>query len=221
MQDSTARPSRETPSGIPEPTLRRLPLYYQYIANLGLGPEATISCTQIASALNLIPIQVRKDLSCTGITGRPKTGYSVGELEKYIGDFLGWNNESDALIFGAGHLGMALMAYEGFRQYGLNIIAGVDSDPEKTTQSVKGKKIIPLFKAEALIKRLHIKIGILAVPAEHAQAIADLMTSAGIEAIWNFAPVRINVPEDVIVQHENLASSFAVLFKKFRMKQQS
>jgi redox-sensing transcriptional repressor len=199
---------------IPEPTLRRLPVYHQYLKNLGPTKYSAISCTQIAQDLRLTPIQVRKDLACTGIVGKPKTGYDVGALLGSIEDFLGWNNPNEALLFGAGHLGMALLMYEGFRNYGLDIVAAVDPDHQKQGSAPNDKKILPLEKAAGLIRRMHLKLAVLAVPEAAAQKTADLCAACGIKAIWNFAPVKISVPPDVIVQHENLASSLAVLSKK-------
>lgn len=201
-------------TAIPEPSLRRLPLYHYYLKNFNAPESSNVSCTQIAGALNLVPIQVRKDLAYTGIIGKPKTGYVKGELMAAIEAFLGWNNRSDAILFGAGHLGLALLSYPGFKEYGLNIVAGIDVDPDKAGYEINGKKILPYSKAESLIRRLHIKIGIIAVPAAKAQVTADLMVVAGVRAIWNFAPEKVIVPDTVIVQHENLASSLAVLSKK-------
>jgi len=201
-------------TAIPEPSLRRLPLYHYYLKNLGAPENSNVSCTQIAGALNLVTIQVRKDLAYTGIIGKPKTGYVKGELMDAIEEFLGWNNRSDAILFGAGHLGLALLSYPGFKEYGLNIVAGIDIDPNKAGYEINGKKILPYSKAESLIRRLHIKIGIIAVPAAKAQGTAELMVAAGVRAIWNFAPEKVIVPDTVIVQHENLASSLAVLSKK-------
>lgn len=202
---------------IPAPTLRRLPLYLQMLKAQGYGPKSTVSCTVISDAMGLQAIQVRKDLAYTGITGRPKTGYNALELIKAIEDFLGWNNSHDALLFGVGQLGMALLSYNGFSAQGLDIVAGVDADPSKASWDVHGKKIIPLSKAQNLIRRLHIKIAILTVPAAAAQAVCDLAVEAGVKAVWNFAPVQLRVPEGVIVQNENLAASLAVLSKKLNL----
>ena len=203
---------------IPEPTLRRLPVYHNYLKNLGAVKCPSISCTQIAQDLHLTPVQVRKDLACTGIVGKPKTGYDTDALRTAIEDFLGWNNPNEALLFGAGHLGLALLSYEGFASYGLDIVAGVDPDPAKQGSGPHDKKILPLEKAAGLIRRMHIKIAIIAVPEAAAQATADLCVTCGIKAIWNFAPAKITVPPDVTVQHENLASSLAVLSKKLSLR---
>jgi redox-sensing transcriptional repressor len=210
--------TRQTPKAIPEPTLRRLPLYYQYLKKMQTEKHADfISCTQIGNDLNILPIQVRKDLEITEASGKPKLGYGVKELIDSIEDFLGWNNTTDAYLVGVGNLGSALLGYQGFKEYGLNIIAAFDKDPEKLGTEIKGKRILDVEKLSDMIRRMGIKIGILAVPAASAQELADVMVGAGIHAIWNFSPVKIIVPQSIIVQHENLASSLVVLSKKLAL----
>jgi redox-sensing transcriptional repressor len=203
---------------IPEPTLRRLPIYHQYLKRMhGERNQDYISCTQIGNDLNILPIQVRKDLQVADAVGKPKLGYSVTELIETIGDFLGWNNTTDAYLVGVGNLGSALLGYHGFKEYGLNIIAAFDVDGSKVGSQVRGKMIFDVAKLPDMIRRMSIKIGILTVPASCAQEQADIMVKAGIHAIWNFSPVKISVPPDVIVQHENLASSLGVLSKKLAL----
>ena len=203
---------------IPEPTLRRLPIYYQYLKKMQADKQSgNISCTKIGNDLNILPIQVRKDLAITDVVGKPKLGYSVEELIGTIEDFLGWNNTTEAYLVGAGNLGAALLGYQGFREYGLDIIAAFDADENKVGTEIRGKKIIHVKKLPEMIRRMGIKIGILTVPAYCAQELADNMVSAGIHAIWNFSPVKVIVPPEVIVQHENLASSLVVLSKKLAL----
>lgn len=200
---------------IQEPTLRRLPLYHSFLSNI---QTRYISCTQIAEELSLVPIQVRKDLEATGLVGKPKVGYIVSELISTIESYLGWNNQTEAFLVGVGHLGAALLGYKGFKDYGLQVIGAFDNDPNKIGKIIGGKKIFSISRLNNLVQRTKVKIGILAVPAAVAQQTADLMVAAGIEAIWNFAPVKIKVPENIIVQHENLASSLAVLSKKVNLR---
>ncbi len=203
---------------IPEPTLRRLPLYYQYLKKIQAEKNSQyISCTQIGNELNILPIQVRKDLEITEASGKPKLGYGVKELIGNIEDFLGWNNTTEAYLVGVGHLGSALLGYHGFKEYGLNIIAAFDSDESKIGTETHGKMVFPVSKLPEMIRRMGIKIGILTVPAYCAQHLTDLMVEAGVHAIWNFSPVKIMVPPGIIVQHENLASSLVVLSKKLSM----
>ncbi|MCX8021913.1 MAG: redox-sensing transcriptional repressor Rex [Syntrophorhabdaceae bacterium] len=203
---------------IPEPTLRRLPVYYQYLKKLhNEGKVDFISATQIGNDLNIIPIQVRKDLEIAEATGKPKLGYSVTNLIKCIEEFLGWNNVTDAFLVGAGNLGSALLGYNGFKEYGLNIIAGFDNDENKVGKEIGGKMVFPIDKLPEMTRRMGIKIGILTVPAPYAQEVANIMIKAGIRAIWNFTHVKLNVPPNVIVQHENLAASLVVLSKRLRV----
>lgn len=203
---------------IPEPTLRRLPLYYQYLKKVRDQQKGDfISCTQIGNDLSILPIQVRKDLGVAEAVGKPKLGYDIEELISIIEEFLGWNNTKDAYLIGVGHLGTALLGFERFKEYGLNIIAAFDIDKEKIGQTIHGVKVFHLGKLPNMVKRMGIKIGILTVPATPAQDLTNEMVSAGIRAIWNFSPVRVNVPPGIIVQHENLASSLVVLAKKLTL----
>ncbi len=203
---------------IPEPTLRRLPLYYQYLKKVRDENKGDfISCTQIGNALSILPIQVRKDLGVTDAVGKPKLGYSIDELIAIIEDFLGWNNTKDAYLVGVGHLGTALLGFDRFKEYGLNIIAAFDIDKEKVGQIIHGVKVFHIGKLDNMVKRMGIKIGILTVPSAPAQDLTNEMVHAGIEAIWNFSPVKVAVPQGIIVQHENLASSLVVLSKKLTL----
>lgn len=201
---------------IPEPTMRRLPLYQSYLKSQFEAGLKLVSCTQIAENFKLTPIQVRKDLALTGIVGKPKVGYEVGGLLKAVEECLGWNNSTEAFLVGVGSLGEALLKYRGFDKYGLNIVAAFDTDPQKVGRDIGGKKIFDLSKFSNLAVRMQIKIGILTVPETEAQRIADQMIKSGIRAIWNFTPVKVIVPESVIIQNENLSASFVVLSKKLR-----
>lgn len=198
----------------PEPTVRRLPDYYHYLKWLLSTGREVVSCTHIARDLDLDPTQVRKDLAATGIRGKPKVGYLVLPLIASIENFLGWNNTNDAFLAGAGSMGTALLGYEGFKQYGLNIVAAFDTDEKKVGEMVHGREILSLEKLPNLAVRMHIQLGVLAVPATAAQEVAELMVEGGIAAIWNFAPVTLDLPEGIIVQNENLAASLAVLSRQ-------
>ncbi len=217
--DSTETKENDVTKPIPEPTLRRLPLYYQYLKRVHEGQKGPefISCTKIGNDLNILPIQVRKDLAITDAVGKPKLGYGVAELMNIIEEFLGWNNTTDAYLVGAGNLGAALLGYQGFREYGLNIVAAFDVSKDKIGTEIHGKRIFHVDKLPDMIRRMGIKIGILTVPAYSAQEMADNMVKAGIHAIWNFSPIKVIAPADVIIQNENLASSLVVLSKKLAL----
>jgi redox-sensing transcriptional repressor len=205
--------SRE-PRTIPEPTLRRLPLYHQYLSEINGEGLRFASCSQIGKALNLDSSQIRKDLAVAEVSGKPNVGYLVPDLLRAIESLLGWDNAQDAFLVGAGNLGSALLGYEKFRQYGLNILAAFDIDPERIGRQIHGKQVLSLAKLPNLAARMHIHLGIIAVPAAAAQSVAHLMVEGGIRAIWNFAPATLKVPQNVIVQTENLYSSLAALSYK-------
>ncbi len=195
----------------PGPTLRRLPTYHHYLKQLEAKGRDFVSCTHIANELRLDPTQVRKDIEVTGIVGKSKVGYDVPNLIRAIEEFLGWNNTSDAFLAGVGSMGTALLGYEGFRNYGLNIVAAFDTNPDKVGTSVHGKEVLPIEKLPDLARRMHVLIGILTVPADAAQKVADLMIQGGIKAIWNFAPTALNIPEETVLENVHLSSSLAVL----------
>jgi redox-sensing transcriptional repressor len=211
-----ANPSH--PRVIPEGSLRRLPLYHRLLEETSAAGIPYVSCSVIARAFDLDPTQVRKDIEVTGIVGKPKVGYSTPALMRWIEDFLGWNNSKEAFLVGAGSLGSALLGYEKFRQFGLNIITAFDTDPYKVGQPIHGKEVLHLDKLTDLAQRMHIRLGVLATPAVAAQKAADLMVEGGIRAIWNFAPVHLRVPSSVILQNEDLYHSLSSLsFKLERL----
>jgi len=201
-------------SAMGEPTLRRLPIYHHYLKKAQELGIKFISSTQIAAEFSASPVQVRKDLEVTGIEGKPKVGYEVSRLILAIEQFFGWKKLNLAVLVGAGHLGYALLGYQGFKDYGLNILAAFDSDPKKISTAIHGKKIYHIDSLKDFVKKHKLEIGILTASADAAQGIAQKMADAGIKAIWNFAPATITLKKSIIVQHENLASSLAVLFKK-------
>jgi len=202
---------------VPEPTLRRLPLYHRFLKLLPM--EQAVSCTRIGAELGLDPTQVRKDVEFTGIVGRPKVGYLVFDLVKAIERFLGWDNLSEAFLVGAGSLGAALLGYGKFEAYGMKIVAAFDADEHKVGTQVHGKLVLSMGELVDLAERMHVPIGIITVPAAVAQEVAEMMVAGGMQAIWNFAPVQLNVPKDVIVRNEDLYCSLAALSQKLAQKE--
>lgn len=191
--------------------LKRLPAYLNYLKHLPADDAAFISATSLASALDMGEVQVRKDLAMVSDGGRPKVGYHRNSLISDIEDFLGYNNTNDAVLVGAGKLGRALLGYSGFAEYGLNIVAAFDNNGNSQTEN--GKPILPMSELETLCKQRQILIGIITVPSDQAQAVCNVLIENGIQAIWNFAPVHLDVPEGILVQYENMAASLAVLSK--------
>ena len=195
-------------------TLQRLPMYLSYIQWLPEDAPKNISATTIAEALQLNDVQVRKDLASVSSSGKPKVGYNVKDLIAELEAFLGYNDIDNAVIVGAGSLGKALLNYSGFKAYGLNIIAAFDLCEEPT--EFQGKTVFPIAQLGSFCRKVNVHIGIITVPASSAQEICDLLVESGIRAIWNFAPVHLVVPDGILVQNENMASSLALLSNHLR-----
>ena len=207
----SSRQKSESVSSIPQAVLRRLPQYHHYLIQLEATGARQVSCSIIGRDLNLVPVQVRKDLQYTGIVGKPKTGYAVRGLIEAIETYLGWNNVNEAFLVGAGNLGTALLGHERFSRFGLRIVAAFDTDSTKIGQRIYDRAVLPLEKLEELAPRMGIHLGIITTPAEAAQSVADQMVAAGILAIWNFTPCRLRVPGNIFVHNEDLYASLASL----------
>lgn len=194
--------------------IKRFPYYLEYLKRKDAGESATISASSIASDLSLYEVLVRKDLAAVSrIAGKPRIGFKVKELIEDIEHFLGYDNLDIAALVGVGHLGQALLAYQGFDAYGLNIAAAFDSNSSLHGKEIDGHKVFPMEKMRNLCRRLGIKIGIVTVPPHSAQQVCDQLVASGIKAVWNFAPVHLDVPAGILVQNENMAESLAVLSK--------
>jgi len=199
---------------IPLPTIRRMPNYLRITRDFLEEGKDWISTTDFSEILDLKPIQVRKDLAFTGLAGKPRLGFEVPLLIKAITDLLGWNNSTDAVLVGAGALGSAILGFRGFAEHGLNIVAAFDSNPAIVGTEIHGKTVFALDKLKNLVSRMGIIMGIITVPESVGQETADRLVDAGIKGIWNFSPVKLRVPEDIIVQREDLSSGLAVLSVK-------
>lgn len=199
---------------IPEPTLRRLPGYLNFLKVLKANNVEFVSSGQIASGFKMDSTLVTKDLAYTGIKGRTKIGYNVDLLINTIIAFLDFNKNEKAFLFGVGNLGRALIKYEGLKSYGLHIVAAFDTDPAVVNSSLNDVKIYPLDEFRDLSRKLNVRLGIITTPDARAQEIADLTVAWGIKAIWNFTPQAIKVPENIIVENTSVYSDLAVILNR-------
>lgn len=190
--------------------LKRLPGYLDYLKSIPENGPVHISATALAGALGMGEVQVRKDLAMVSDGGRPKIGYVRQSLIYDIEQFLGYDNTTDAVLLGAGKLGQALLDYKGFEEYGLNILAAFDVVP-KMEITEGNKPVYHLDELESFCRKHKVLMGIITVPGDYAQEVADRLVGCGIKAIWNFAPARLEVPSNILVQQENMATSLAVL----------
>lgn len=195
---------------ISKAVLKRLPGYLSYLRGIPENSSPYISATALANALGMGEVQVRKDLAMVSDGGRPKIGYLRESLIEDISQFLGYDNTTEAILVGAGKLGQALLGYKGFEAYGLNILAGFDINPS-VDKTEEGKPIFPIEQMESFCRTNKVLMGIITVPAEYAQEVCNQLIRCGIKAVWNFAAVHLEVPEKILVQNENMATSLAVL----------
>ncbi len=190
---------------ISKATLGRMPLYLRFLRTLPASvPE--ISATTLAKGLDLGEVQVRKDLASVCGSGKPKVGYRVNELIECVEDLLSEKKPKEAVIVGAGKLGMALLDHAGFSEFGLKVTKAFDIDPAKC-----GGDVLPLSELKSYCTLHQIELGILTVQPSAADDAAKEMIRCGIRAIWCFSADQLKVPEDVMVQYENLALSLAYL----------
>ena len=195
---------------VPRATLGRLPQYLRYLRRI-LPESRTVSATMISKALGYGEVQVRKDLSVVSGAGKPKIGYVTEELIESIDRYLIGGDISRAVIVGAGKLGGALLDYEGFADFGIDIISAFDADPARCGVSARGKTIRPVDDLFSFCRAQRIRIGVIAVPEAVAQSVCDLLVAAGVRAIWSFAPGHLTVPDGILLTEENLALSLAHL----------
>ena len=198
-------------------TLQRMPGYLRYLKQREAEGAEYISSVGLAEAMQENPSVVKKDLSMAVVSeGKPKVGYYIPDLVRDIESFMGYDNEKNAVLVGTGKLGQALLGYVGFEKYGLNIVAGFDTDPSLIGKEVHGKKILSADKRKDAVRKLKVKMAVLTLPASQAQKTADILVDAGVRAIWNFSPVGLNLPDTVAVKNENMAASLAVLSAKLK-----
>lgn len=186
---------------IPEVVIGRLPIYARELAFLVVEKVATISSLELGDRLRVTPAQIRKDLSYFGEFGKQGTGYDVGLLLGEINRILGLDREWPMVIVGVGKLGEAVATYAGFRDQGFRVAAIFDNDPKKIGTKIGNFPVVSLENLGAYVRENAVTMGIVAVPAEHAQAVVNVMVENGIRGILNYAPISIRTPHDVQVRN--------------------
>lgn len=197
-----------------EPTLRRLPWYLAYVSLKRSRGVEHVSSTSIAKEINVDASQIAKDLSVLHIKGKTRIGYDAATLEAAIKDFLGFTSSHRAVMMGVGSLGAALMADRGLQRFGLDIMAGFDTDPSIVGNIIKGVPVFDVSELSARRKAYDAEIGIIAVPVEQAQKAADALVDAGVHALWNFTPFRISVRPDIVIENTSIYANLAVMYSR-------
>lgn len=197
---------------ISKASIARMPVYLRCLQRKLAEGKRFVSSSEIAGDVLVSAVLVRKDLSgISSSAGKPRVGFEIRRLIADIEKFLGYDNLTDAVIVGVGGLGKAFLGYEGFKNNGLNIVAGFDTDKNVVGKKIAGKQIYHVDDLEKFVRKENIRIGIIAVPGGAAQSVLDRMTEAGICGVWNFAPARLSAPTSVVIKNEDLSASFALL----------
>jgi redox-sensing transcriptional repressor len=189
---------------IADATVGRLSRYYRTLKQLeGLG-VMTVSSEELARRNAVTSAQVRKDFSFFGAFGKRGLGYNVRDLKQNIAHILGLDVEWHLVLVGVGNIGRALLNFRQFQEQNFYFTLLLDSDPRKIGSRFSTLEVKNLDNLEAEVKKAHVDIAVLAVPAEAAQKVADSLMGAGVKAILNFAPITLHVPSDVTVRNENM-----------------
>jgi len=191
--------------GIPAPAVRRLSLYLRQLENIRRRNRRTTSSRQLGEALGLTDAQVRKDLAYFGQFGHPGIGYRVDELIKQVRKILGTDKDWNVILVGAGNLGRALSAYRGFVKKGFRLVAIFDADETKVGTVVSNLAVQSLNSLQQVVRVHQVKLGIISVPAEAAQQVAEQLAGAGIKGILNFAPISLLLDDNVAISAVDLA----------------
>ncbi len=190
---------------VSDSTIKRLSLYYRSLSKFESKGYKTVSSEHLAQTERLTPAQVRKDLSFFGSFGTRGLGYKTKELKEKIGKILGLDRTWNVALVGVGNVGSALVSYKEFQKQGFFIKLLFDNDQRKINKNHKGIPVADVRNLVSKLKEHKIEIVIIAVPTQAAQPVADLVVSAGVKTILNFAPTRIKVPKDVVVRFVNMA----------------
>lgn len=215
MEKAPAKIFVRTPAKtLPEPTLRRLPWYLAYVSILASQGVEHVSSTAIARKLNVDASQIAKDLSFLSLKGKTRIGYHVASLEHELEEFLGFKRGHNAVIVGVGSLGSALISDDGLHRYGLNIVAGFDINPSVVGTTIGHVPIFPVEDLKSLREAYNAEIGIVTVPVENAQQVADSLIEAGVKALWNFTPYRIRTESGIVVTNTSIYAHLALMYNR-------
>lgn len=190
---------------ISKATIDRLPLYFRTLRLVQDEGIDVISSDELGRRLGITPEQIRKDLTSFGQFGKKGVGYYVNELKHNVGGILGLDNHWNIAVIGIGHLGAALANYQNFVSLGFNLVALFDQDPKVIGTVQNHVKVEDVRELAQIVRERHVDIGIIAVPAAFAQEVADQLVTAGVKGIWNFAPIKMQVPDSMHIVNEDLS----------------
>jgi len=199
-------------SKIPEATVQRLSIYLRYVTQLHRDGVKVVSSYTLSKGCGFKAAQVRKDFAYFGELGVRGVGYYVKDLYVDLKKILGLVDVWEVALVGAGHLGSALIAYRGFQEYGFVVSAIFDRDPESLPEDIRSQHtILPMENLRDVIQGKGIRIAIVAVPAPAAEEVVEALVDAGVQAVLNFAPVKLEAPQGVKIRNVDLAVDLGVL----------
>ena len=186
---------------IPEVVINRLPVYARALTTLAEEGAAVVSSQELGERLDVTPAQIRKDLSYFGRFGKQGRGYNVASLLTRLREILGLDRQWRVCVVGVGRLGQAIVEYGGFAPQGFQIVAAFDSDAEQVGRTVGNVTVQEVEGLEEFLRENRVDIGVVAVPAAHAQQVVDRLVACGIRAILNYAPTNTLVPPGITMRH--------------------
>ncbi|WP_454055564.1 redox-sensing transcriptional repressor Rex [Clostridium sp. Marseille-Q7071] len=191
--------------------IKRMPKYYRYLKELANNDVDRISSKELSEKIGFTASQIRQDLNCFGDFGQQGYGYNVKELLSQIGLILGLDKQYNTIIVGAGNIGQAIANYTYFQKMSFDLKAIFDINPKLIGLKIRDVAIEDIDDLQSYIKEHAIDIAIICVPKDRAQGVCDIITTSGIKGIWNFAPIDLKVPDDVIVENVHLSESLMTL----------
>lgn len=196
---------------VPEATVTRLSIYSRYLERLDRNGVSSVSSGEIADGVGVSPAQVRKDLAYFGEFGTRGVGYNVKDLMRYTLKILGLDRHWNLILVGAGNLGYALCTYKGFSARGFSIVGVFDNDLTKIGKRINDLEVLPMEAMMDVINEHNVRIGIIATPTRAAQDVADYMIKCGIQAVLNFAPMPLTLPDHIEVRNVDLSVKLEIL----------
>ncbi len=206
-------------SRVSDAVVRRLPVYYRHLLELEKNGVERISSRELGERMNYTASQIRQDINCFGGFGQQGYGYHVASLRQHIAVILGIDKAYKAVIAGAGNIGRAVAGYKGFERDGFTLVGIFDKDPAVVGTKCGSLMIQPFSELEGFLKKNTVDVGVIAVPSDVAQQVADQMVRGGVRALWNFAPVDIQHPDSVVSTHVHLSDSLHIL--TYKMNEES
>ncbi|HHW47559.1 MAG TPA: redox-sensing transcriptional repressor Rex [Clostridiaceae bacterium] len=198
--------------------IRRLPRYYRYLSDLLKMDITRISSKELSARMGITASQIRQDLNCFGGFGQQGYGYNVEYLYNEIGKILGVDKKFNTIIIGAGNMGQALANYGNFEKRGYHLVGIFDVNPKIIGKKIKNIEIMHIDKIEEFLKENKVDIAILTVPYEHTPEVADRVARLGIKGLWNFSPMDLKLPYDVVIENVHLSDSLMVLGYRLKEK---